>query len=68
MSSIPAPKRASASGSRVMSRNAIAPERAACTRRRFCHAMPRPQTGHLVFYQTVSWGRVIALSLQGAGG
>ena len=54
ISSIPAPKLARASGSRLISRNSIAPARAARTSRLFCHVMPPLQTGHLVLYQTVS--------------
>jgi hypothetical protein len=55
MSSTPAPKRESTSGSRLMSRNTITPARAAPTNRRCRHSMPALQTGHLVLYQTVSF-------------
>src|SRR5580692_1604042 len=60
-----APKRASASGSRLMSRNSITPARAAPTSRLRCQSMPALQTGHLVLYQTVSCG-LIALLLRNA--
>src|SRR5580700_10190051 len=62
-----APKRASASGSRLMSRNSITPARAARTSRLRCQSMPALQTGHLVLYQTVSCG-LIALLLRDTGG
>src|SRR6202043_137016 len=65
-SSIPAPKRDKASGSRLMSRNSITPARAAPTSRLRCQSMPALQTGHLVLYQTVSCG-LIALLLRNAG-
>ena len=41
-------------GLRLMSRNSMAPLRAALTRRLRWKSMPASQTGHLVLYQTVS--------------
>jgi hypothetical protein len=42
-----------------MSRNTIAPDRAARMRRRRCRAIPASHTGHLVLYQTVKGGIIL---------